>query len=70
LGGEIIPQWCKDLGDAAALDTASFEAYSARAKNKRGEKFIVLVKQKNPSHKAGKKYLTSIQFRSGIKDSV
>lgn len=61
LGNEIIPQWCKDLEIAHALDNALFEAYSAWSKTKRGEKFIGKGKQKKLNPNAGKKIA---KFRS------
>lgn len=44
LGTSIIPQWCKDLTIAHALDNALFEAYTAWTSTKREGKFII-----NPS---------------------
>ncbi len=61
LGTEIIPQWCKDLGIAHALDNALFEAYTAWSKTLRGEKFIGKDEKKKPNPNAGKKIA---KFRS------
>lgn len=61
LGDKIIPQWCKDLGIAHALDNAIFEAYTAWVKTKRGGKFIGQDDQKKPNPNAGQKIA---KFRS------
>ncbi|MEC4819779.1 MAG: transposase, partial [Scytonema sp. PMC 1069.18] len=46
LGEEIIPQWCKDLGIAHALDNALFEAYTAWRNTDKQPKFIGKDKDK------------------------
>jgi putative transposase len=60
LGKEIIPQWCKDLSIAHALDNALFEAYTAWKKTDRQPKFIG-GKEKKPNPLAG---LKIAKFRS------
>ncbi|GAA6619532.1 RNA-guided endonuclease InsQ/TnpB family protein [Scytonema sp. NUACC26] len=61
LGEEIIPQWCKDLGIAHALDNALFEAYTAWKKTEKQPKFIGKNKNRKPNPLAG---LRIAKFRS------
>ncbi|MBR8834253.1 MAG: transposase [Stigonema ocellatum SAG 48.90 = DSM 106950] len=49
LGLEIIPQWCKDLNIAHALDNALFEAYIAWSHTDKQPKFIGKGKDKKPN---------------------
>ena len=61
LGSEIIPQWCKDLNIAHALDNALFEAYIAWKNTDKQPKFIGDYKDKKPNPLFG---LRIARFRS------
>ncbi|MGH2413591.1 MAG: RNA-guided endonuclease InsQ/TnpB family protein [Microcystaceae cyanobacterium] len=64
LGSEIIPQWCKDLQIAHALDNALFEAYTAWKKTDRQPKFIGVGINRKPNPDASKKMAKFRSIRS------
>lgn len=64
LDSEIIPQWCKDLQIAHALDNALFEAYTAWKKTDRQPKFLGQGPDRKPNPNACKKMAKFRSIRS------